>query len=210
MILDIGIIIIIALSAFSGYKKGLTTILVRLIGFILALILAFSFKGALANFVVENTEIENSINTVVSSGIENAINANKGVQSEENAFYANIVKNMPINETVDQLKLNVTNFILETAAFIVIFFAVTLCAYILQMMLNLVFDLPILKSINSIGGMGLAVLLSIFKIWILLAIVSILLPTFAGLRSLIDSSILTKILFDTNIIIKILSAGINV
>ena len=210
MILDGIVIIFIIFSAYLGYKKGLTTILISLLGFVIAIILAFMFKSSLANIVIETTDVEVTMQKFIGEGIEKAIQSKTDTTGSENtSFYTSIVANMGVNETVDNLSSNVVKFILETAAFILIFLAVTTCAYILQMMLNVVFDLPILSSINSIGGVGIGILMALFKIWIVLAIVSMIIPMYGQLKTIIDSTTITKILYDTNVIVKLLSSGLK-
>jgi|GEM_PF-1538298 len=208
MILDGIVIIFVIFSAFAGYKKGLTTILISLIGFVIAIVLAFMFKGSLANIVIEKTDVEITMKKVISEGISKAIQTNKSdLPEKNNSFYTTIVKNMGVDETVDNLSNNVVKFVLETAAFIFIFLTINTCAFILQQMLNLVFDLPILSSINSIGGFGIGLLMALFKIWIVLAIVSMIIPMFGVLKTLIDSSTITKMLYETNVIVKLLASG---
>jgi uncharacterized membrane protein required for colicin V production len=210
MILDGLVIVFIAFSAFSGYKKGLTTILISLIGFVVAIILAFMFKASLANFVIEKSDIEITMKQVIKEGIASAIQTNKSDLPDKNdSFYEGIVKNMGVGETADNLSTNVVKFILESAAFILIFLTINTCAFILQSMLNLVFDLPILSSINSIGGFGIGIIMALFKIWIFLAIVSMAVPMFGQLKAIIDSSTITKMLYETNVIVKLLSAGLK-
>lgn len=210
MILDGIVVLFLVFSAFLGYKKGLTTILITFIGFVVAIVLAFMFKGSLADFVVDKTNVDVYMRQMITDGVSNAMEKSNNVETEKsNTFYLDLVKNMGVNETVDNMSNSVTRFILETASFIAIYFAVTLCAYILKMMLNIVFDLPILSTINTFGGLGAGAIMGLFKIWILLAIASILVPMFGGLKSFIDSTILTKMLYETNILVKLLSIGLN-
>ncbi len=209
MILDGVVIIFLIVSAFAGYKKGLTTILISLIGFVIAIILAFTFKSSLVDLATSKTDVDETMKKTISSGIAKAIESKTTDENGTNSFYAAIVKNMATGETADELTNKVVEFILGTAAFILIFLAVNMCAYILQMMLNIVFDLPILSSINNIGGFGIGIVMALFKVWIVLAIVSIIVPMFGGLKGLIDSSILTKMLYNTNILVKLLSSGLK-
>jgi uncharacterized membrane protein required for colicin V production len=210
MILDVLVIVFLVFSAYTGYKKGLTTILISLIGFIIAIILAFMFKSSVANFIAEKTEVDTFMNQIITQGINNAIQSDASKESgDNNSFYMGLVKNMGVGETVDNLSNNVVKFILETAAFILIFLIVTTCAFIIQMMLNVVFDLPILSSINGIGGFGIGIILGLFKIFIALAIVSMIVPMSDGLKEFIDSSTITKCLYNSNILMSILSSGLK-
>lgn len=53
-IIDIGIVVFILFGAILGFKRGFTTELVKTIGFILTIILAFMFKGLLSSFLYEH------------------------------------------------------------------------------------------------------------------------------------------------------------
>lgn len=209
MILDGVVVLFLIFSAFLGYKKGLTTILVSFAGFVIAIVLAFMFKGSLANFVVEKTNVDIYIKQMISDGINNAMQQSDKVETNNNDFYINLVKNFGVNETADNVANNVSRFILETAAFMAIYLAVTICAFILKMMLNIVFDLPILSTINSFGGLAAGTVMGLFKIWIILAIASMLAPMLGSVKSFIDSTVLTKMLYETNVLVKLLSIGLN-
>ena len=79
------------------------------------------------------------------------------------------------------------------------------------MILNIVCKLPILNSINKVGGVSLNIIKNIFKIWIILAIISFVafVPTFESIINLIDSSVITKFLYNNNIIVNILKSTLN-
>lgn len=208
MIIDGIVIFLIILSAYSGYKKGFSTILLSLIGFILAIVLAFMFRSTLANFVINDTDVDTFMNQIIHTGLDKAVEYNNNnVEGTPNQFYMNIIKNITTQETVDSLSNNITNFIIQTGAFILLFLTLRMCTYIIEMMLNVVFDLPILSSINSIAGLGVGIVMCIFKIWVVLALVSILMPVFGQFKSLIDATTITKMLYNTNIIVNLLSGG---
>ena len=83
-IIDIVIVLLIIIGAIVGYKKGLSDILINIVGVILALILAFTFKGAVAEFLDNTTGIGTTLKATVSDGIAEAaseklnINIKKG------------------------------------------------------------------------------------------------------------------------------------
>ncbi|MNP31889.1 hypothetical protein D3C76_1250350 [compost metagenome] len=115
------------------------------------------------------------------------------------------------SQDIDGKANDITLFILKGASFVFIFLVVTTIVFILQMLLNLVFNIPILSSINKIGGVGVAGIMAIFKVWVILAIVSILiqLNIFDFLNNLIQQSTLTKILYENNIIVSIISSSLK-
>ena len=53
-IIDIGIVIFLLFGMILGFKRGFTTELIKTIGFILVVILAYLFKGSLSNFLYEH------------------------------------------------------------------------------------------------------------------------------------------------------------
>lgn len=212
MILDIIVILFIALSALAGYKKGLIGILVSLIGFVVAIILAFTFQSVVVDYLTKNTQVGPTINQMVKEGITNALQEKANNTQGSNDFYKSIISKIGQSNDVDTMAYNVTEFILKGASFIFIFLIVVSIAFILQMMLNLVFDLPILSSINKLGGIGAAGIMAIFKLWIVLALVSFLMPfnLFDWLNNYIQQTTFTKFLYENNIVISILSSNFKV
>ena len=97
-------------------------------------------------------------------------------------------------------------------SFIAIFFIVRIICYILQMILNVVFNLPILSSINGIGGTAVGVISVLIKVWIVLAIISFIspLPAFEGLTSYIDKTFLVKLLYNNNMLVALIKAGLKI
>lgn len=52
--LDLGIILLLGFGAVLGFKRGFTNQLVRTVGFILTIVLAFQFKGVVSEFLYMN------------------------------------------------------------------------------------------------------------------------------------------------------------
>ena len=203
MILDVIVLVILLISAFIGYKKGLVGIAISLISLILSIILAVLLQGNLANYLFSETTIGDTIEGSVKTMLEAQIENNTKEDTFINMFFDT---DELINEMVDENAKKVTMFILKGISFIGIFILVSIICYIIRMILNIVFKLPILNSINKFGGVSLNVIKTIFKIWILLAIISFIsfMPTIEHITKIIDSSIITKLLYENNIIINIL------
>ena len=102
-------------------------------------------------------------------------------------------------------------FILKGISFVLVFFVVTLIAYILQMILNVVFNLPILNSINNIGGVAAGLIKALIKVYVVLAIIYFLSAAsfVEPLSNLIDSSSVTKVLYNNNLLVKLLSGSLK-
>ena len=108
--------------------------------------------------------------------------------------------------------LDIKDYSISPLVFVGIFILVSIICYILTMIWNIVCKLPILNSINKVGGVSLNVLKTVFKIWILLAIIYFVsfVPLVSTINNFIDSSVVTKFLYENNIIVNILKSTLNI
>ena len=208
LILDLVVIALIALGAFSGHRKGLVTIFVGFVALILSIVLAFVFQSAVAD-AMYNMGIGSTIQESIETNIQNMLDNEENV---DDSFYGKIISNVTTPEQVSQASETVTRFILKGVSFIVIFVIVKLICYILQMVLNLVFNLPILSAINGTGGTVVGALSVVIKICILLAVLSFVapLPMFASIIDYVDRTILIKFLYNYNFVVALVKAGLNI
>lgn len=216
MILDIVLIIILLISGFIGYKKGLVGVVLSIVSLILAIILAVFLQSTVASYLYNETAIgtmvESSIKTTIETEIENRLNS-EVEEIDENKFIDMFFEPQELATTmVDESANKITMFILKGISFVGIFILVFIICYILRMILNIVFKLPILNSINKVGGVSLNVLKTVFKIWILLAIIYFVsfVPLVETINNFIDSSVVTKFLYENNIIVNILKSTLSI
>lgn len=218
MITDIIIIALIALGVFFGYKKGLVGILIGVASLILSIILAFVLQGPVSEYLY-STPVGTSIESKVTEFVNDTLSSenNENVDSEdntkkENDFFSKVIQDATNSEdTVKEASKNITMFILKGITFIGIFILVRIICYILQMILNIVFDLPILHSVNKFGGMAINLVATLLKLWILLAAIQLISSVVAidFITNLINQSYLTKLLYENNILLNILQTTIK-
>lgn len=203
MIIDIIVIAIIALSAFLGYKKGLVSILVSFAGMIIAIVLAFILQGPVADFLY-NTPIGSSIEQGVTEVIEENVQQENNNDNEN--FITKILNSNENSQDINKAAESLTKYILKGISFVGILILVFIICYILQMVLNLVFDLPLLNSVNRLGGIGLNVIKTLIKLWVLLAIISFIsaIPIVKPVVDVINDSMLVKLLYDNNFLVAII------
>lgn len=209
MIIDIIILFIIGLSLYSGYKKGLVGILVSLVGFALAIILALSFQDVLTNSIINNTRIDDTLSSTVNEAVTKSFKENASQNSNE--FYKQLLIKFGESQDIQEITDNITIFIIKGISFVIIFVVVLIIVYILQMFLNLVFDLPILSSVNKFGGVAASGIMSVFKIWIVMAIINFLEPLnmLKGVLDIIYTTNFTKFLYENNLIISVLTNNLK-
>lgn len=210
MILDIIVIALLALSGYMGYKKGLVGILVSFISLILAIVLAFVLQGPISQYLYEDTGMGTSLEQSVKSVVEKNINTEEG--ESKILFLDKVISdNQEEGSLVDNASKQLTLYILKGISFIGVLVLVFIICYILQMLLNLVFDLPILHSVNKFGGIGLNIIKTLVKFWIVLALISFIatIPFIQPVVETIEKSTLTKVLYHNNMLVTLIESSMK-
>ena len=209
VLLDVIVIALIALGAYSGHKKGLVGILVGFASLILSIVLAFALQSVVAE-ALYNSSLGKSLNTTISSSIQDKLDDGEDINNIQYVKLLNLEFSQ--EQEISNISQAVTKFILKGASFIIIFLDVKIICYILQMILNLVFNLPILNQINGIGGTAVGALSMILKICIVLAIISFVspLPVFEPVVAYLDKTILIKFLYNNNFLVSLLKIGLKI
>lgn len=212
MIFDVIILSLLAFSAFIGYKKGLVGVLVSIIALAVSIILAIILQGTLSDYLYNDTTIGKTVETNIQNTLDEQVK-NVDTKENKNNFINMFVNTDEITQNIEKgLSKKITKLVLKGISFAIIFVIVFIICYILSMILNIVFKLPILNSVNKIGGVGLNVIKALIKIWILLAVVSFvtIVPKFEFINETINSSILTKMLYNNNLILIILKSTLKI
>lgn len=159
MILDIIIILTILLCVIMGYKKGLIEVAFRLISFLIAIILSLMLYVPVSNYIIENTNIDEQIKTI----IVNNINPEE-VESEEKETSKEVPKiitdyiNQTFTEVADTAKDNVTEIVatnlsitaIKILTLILLFIVIRIMLTIVKFITNLISKLPIINSANKL------------------------------------------------------------
>ena len=184
--LDIIVIIILALYAISGWRKGLILSIFGIVGYILSAIIAKIYSPDLTNYIINNTSIANVINEYM----------NKGVNNITQDVVANSASNIISDVAIKSL--------LGVVSFIIIFSITSLVISRVGRLINKVASLPILDGINSFGGMVFGLGKGLITTFIILAFV-----TFAievgndnNLHESVAKTVVVKFMYDNNPIVS--------
>ena len=214
MIIDIIIVLIIVLCIFAGYKKGLMGVLFKIVSFILALIIALILHGPISNFIVNNTSIDENLESIIINNIDpdNKVISEDGKisESENNS---DIIQNY-ITNAMGDVKDNVENIaarsiaitIINIAILIIILLITRIILSVINIILNVVAKLPIIKQFNTAGGAVFGAVEGFIIVYILLAICALIAPLFTDLQLInsINNSNLGKLMYNNNILLKIM------
>ncbi len=222
IIIDLIIIGIIVASFINGYKKGLVNIITTLVGFVLALILAFAFAGSVATYVRESTPFYNEIKSSVSSTLkvmisdkdetENSEEIEETEESEQTGMLDKVrdelsnVAEEKKEEKINEYTEKISMYVLKALSFMIIYILVITIASILNLMLNGIFSLPILDSVNKISGMLSNGIVTILKIQIILAVIYLIsgISIVSGLIDVIHKTTFLNVLFNNNILVVLI------
>ena len=214
MIIDIVLILAVALSIFIGYKKGFVKVAVKLVTFVFAIILSFLLQSSVAKFVGEEVGLKNTISVAVQSKLT-SLTENKESDKEINIKMLektiNEINNAAEDKKAELIKTwsdNITNFVLKGISFIVIFITVAILMGIIGLILNTVVKLPVLKTLNGVSGAVTGFIVMLLRIMILLTIIYFMSPLeiISPVIKYINSSCITKLLYENNIIVNIIGS----
>ncbi|MBE5822109.1 MAG: CvpA family protein [Clostridiales bacterium] len=205
MIIDIILILIILLGAFLGYKKGLINEVFGIIGIFLAIILAMlSYKTIVRN-IIPKTGLDKTVYTIVEQKFKDTENAlDTSINIPENLqtyFDANVIINQTSSNNIEKT----SNFIVNAITIVLLIIIYYIIIMIIKMLLNKVADLPILSSINGIGGAVVGIVKNMIIVLIILTLLSFY-STIGKANFItqnINNSIITKQIYDSNFITTI-------
>lgn len=202
-VVDLIIIAIILLFTFLGYKRGLIKLAIKLCTFIIAIVLAFMLYKPLANIVIENTGIDESIQNTI---IENILP--EGFSADEEIDLSNDLPNIILKNsqnTVKGVATSISNTLIETACLLVIFIAVKIILKFVTFIADLIAKLPILKQFNKLGGTIYGVLEGLLIVFVGFAVISLIAPLLdTSILQAINGSTLGAYLYNHNLLLNFL------
>ena len=207
ILVDILVILLVVLGAFSGHKKGLVGILVGFAALILSIVLAFMFQSVVADAIYD-TGLGQSVAQMAKNNMQDMM---KNGESVDKSIYGKVLSNTVTDDNLTVASENISRFVMKGLSFIAIFLIVRIICYILQMILNVVFNLPILSTINGMGGTIVGGLSVLIRIWVVLALILFVspLPMFDSVVSYIDKTFLVKLLYNNNLLVAVVKAGLR-
>lgn len=213
MLVDLILILVIAVCAFVGYKKGLTGSLIKLLSFAIAVVIALVLYKPLANCVTEKTVIDDNIhNSIVKTlSKSESVNTSENKKGESTNFIQNLEKNIQDqaekakDEIVEQTATEATKTVVNAGSMIVLFIVARIILVVVNIFAKQVTKLPVIKQFDKTGGIIYGIAEAILIIYIVFAIVSLAsaMWTNNGLINAIDKSYVAKAIYNNNIILKI-------
>ena len=207
IVLDIIIVAILLVSIFIGYKRGLVNVIFNLFAFLIAIVVTWILYTPVTNYVINNTGLAESIKSVV---IKNGVAEEDSKETENNnQFIEKYVSKSIKNAKNNMVKSSADVIAEKTVAIIVaigLFIVVRIALILLKFVINGIANLPLIKQFNEVGGLIYGAISGIFIIYLLLAICFLLMSVnnIEAVTNTIDSSFVTKFLYNNNIILNVI------
>ena len=225
LVIDLAIILIVALVVWRSAVHGFVRTVVELAGYILAATLAFSLAGYVADEIYERavrpqvvSSVEQSLtdteNQVVSQQIDSIWNSlpsmvtglaetfgvdreQIGAQLEESVQDGAVYTAEIVSDHI--LRPVIVNFIRVFCSALLFFLLMLLVRWIARLV-NRVFRLPVLSSINSLLGGALGAVKGLVLVFVLTVVIGLAMSTMGGTflcfnQTVIDQTFLYKFIY---------------
>lgn len=190
IIIDVILLVILVLSAFLGYKKGLVKLGTKLFAGIIAIIITIIIYKPISGLVINNTQIDEKIEDAIIKNTTSFINENSQIQ--------NNVTNQVTDKILPEEAKNISKSVVYAITAIILFIFVKIALSVVISLMDFVANLPILKQFNEIGGIiyGLVRGALIIFVCVLLMGVFIKINPENTLNNQIQDTYITKIIYE--------------
>lgn len=214
ILVDILIVLILGLCLFLGYKKGLVKCAFKLLSFLIAIIIAFLFYKPISSLIIEHTQLDEILETKLVSILDKKEQEPSKIEQENKTSSLPEVMVESINETIKDATKGAKTSLVQTAAhqftlsiisfgvMLFLFLLTRLVLWVIQLLTKVLTDLPLIKQVNTLGGLLYGLLEGVFILYLLLAIFSFVPIT--SIQQAIQTSFFGSILYEHNLILMLL------
>lgn len=199
MILDIILMVLFICIMLYGYKKGAVGIIAKLVTVVLSFAVAYLFAETLGEYI-SKTSFGINLQTNITNAISDKLNPSNDTEN-----FLKIQETME-NTVENEMILKICHYIFTGMGFAVVFVISRIVLWIAQKILESIFELPVLKAFNKLGGIIASVVLFVIELSIILGIIKVI----SGLQfmntvvNIINSSVITKAIYNHNIIANLI------
>lgn len=166
IVIDIIIVLIILLSAFLAYRKGLIVLAIQLVAVIIAIVLTVILYKPISNIIINVTNIDETIQNAI---LEKANDIMTNNEENKDKVVETIQNNM-MPETAKIISIN----IIQGGVILILYIAIRIILKFVTALANLVSKLPIINQFNKLGGLIYGILRGLIIIYALLLVVNLI------------------------------------
>ena len=167
ILVDIIIVAVVVLSTVLAYKKGLIAQAIKLCAVIIAIIATLLFYRPVANFIINTTNIDETIqNSIYERAYEVSTQRKNGEDAEKDLIEG--AKLAGIQQTSRELSIQIIN----VGVILILFFGIKIALRFVTALADAVAKLPILNKLNKVGGLIYGILRGIVIVYACLLLIS--------------------------------------
>lgn len=197
MVVDIIIVVILALSIFLGYKKGLIELGIKAVAVIIAIVGTLILYRPITNIIVNTTNLDENIEQTIMKKSGKIVGDGTTRNTVEDEFVSEI-QNQMLPDAAHELSLN----IIRAGVMIVLYIVIKIALRFVTALANLIAKLPILDQFNKLGGIIYGAIRGLLIIYVALLIIQFANEVNPGnkVKEGIDKSFIGKEMYERNVI----------
>ena len=225
MMIDLVIVVILVTVTVVGAKVGLVRTMYQVLGSLFAWIFAFMIYPIVQG-ILSKTPLYEGVKTWIADKLP-SWEGLMGLQEQaafikeattwlpdfigEHLVYNNnseVYSRMGVKGLEDYIVVYLADFCMMILALLISWLSVKIALLFVLKTLDIVSKLPVIRTVNKVGGCGLGFLKGVFMIWLIQAIVPILIliPAFEGLEAVMGQGLLNQLLYENNIILQLINS----
>lgn len=168
IIIDIVIILFILASIYLGYKKGLISLGIQLLAFILSIVITLILYRPIGSMIINTTQLDEKLQETIQINAENLISedsdseiTNELIESAKNGMLPEVSRTLAIN-------------IIYGITMIILFIISRICLMLIKSLSDIIAKLPIINQFNKLGGVLYGLLRGLFITYVILMIINLI------------------------------------
>lgn len=204
ILVDLIVVGIIALFTFLGYKQGLVKAAIKILSFFIAIIVALLLYKPISNVIVKNTQIdENITNTIMEKITPEGISSKDEVEMTDNLAIKLVGE---ATSTIEEISNAFAIKLIEVCVLLLLYIVIKIALRFILALTDIITKLPLIKQINKLGGTIYGVVKGAIMVYVILGVIYLIAPIMnKNVTGAIDKSLITKNLYNNNIILKIIA-----
>lgn len=208
-VLFYAILLFMILCGIYGYCRGLIKMIYSVSAFIIASVVMIIFapyvSNQFKNFEPLTSRIQEPLKETIQQKLDEGTNLDEILKG-----YAHLTQKfsdssgLSTEQLAGEAALSVTNYICEVAAYVFLFLVIRIVLAIAAKALNIFEKLPVINTMNRLGGLALGIIESMGCVWLFFMLVDICSATKAGIKMLemIDQNAFLSGLYQNNLFMK--------
>lgn len=197
IIIDLVIVLLILISTYLGYKKGLVSLAVSFIAFIAAIIITAVLYRPIGNLIINNTMFDEKLATTIQEKVENIVTKDEE-KSEITSELVKSAKEGVLPSVTRTIAVNIIYGITMISMFII----ARLALLLINLLADTIAKLPIINQFNKAGGILYGLLRGLIITYLIVMIINLIIvfnPS-GSVNKAVEQTFLTKTISEYNVL----------